>query len=89
MSKVMVTGGAGFIGAHLVRRLVKDGYDVLMVDNLSRGLSSRLSDVQNKISFEKIDLRYDFDKLVSISTSGLIPILFSVKHTNLNLESIF
>ena len=67
MSKVMVTGGAGFIGAHLVRRLVKDGYDVLMVDNLSRGLSSRLSDVQNKISFEKIDLRYDFDKLVSIS----------------------
>ena len=35
MSKVIVTGGAGFIGSNLVDRLVKDGHEVLVVDNES------------------------------------------------------
>ena len=37
MAKVLVTGGAGFIGSHLVDRLVSDGYDVVVLDNLSTG----------------------------------------------------
>ena len=35
--KVLITGGAGFIGSHLAERLLKDGYDVAVVDNLSTG----------------------------------------------------
>jgi UDP-glucose 4-epimerase len=35
--KVLVTGGAGFIGSHLADRLVADGHEVLVVDNLSTG----------------------------------------------------
>ena len=35
--RVMVTGGAGFIGAHLCRRLREAGHDVLVVDNLDSG----------------------------------------------------
>ena len=35
MSKVLVTGGAGFVGSHLVDRLVAEGYDVTVVDNLT------------------------------------------------------
>lgn len=35
--KVLITGGAGFIGSHLAERLLKDGYDVAAVDNLSTG----------------------------------------------------
>ena len=35
MSKVVVTGGAGFIGSNLVDRLVNDGHEVLVVDNES------------------------------------------------------
>lgn len=44
MSKVLVTGGAGFIGSHLVERLVGKGHEVVVVDNFSSGHAKYLSD---------------------------------------------
>lgn len=41
--RVLVTGGAGFIGSHIVELLVERGHDVTVVDNLSTGDRSRLS----------------------------------------------
>ena len=35
MQKVIVTGGSGFIGSNLVDRLIKDGFDVIVIDNES------------------------------------------------------
>ncbi len=41
--KVIVTGGAGFIGSHLVDRLISMGYDVMVIDNLSTGSENNLN----------------------------------------------
>lgn len=55
--KFLVTGGTGFIGGALVRRLVKLGHSVRVLDNDSRGSSSRLSDILHQIEFVKADIR--------------------------------
>jgi UDP-glucose 4-epimerase len=44
MSKVAVTGGAGFIGSNLVARLINEGHDVVVIDDLSTGLLSNVKD---------------------------------------------
>ena len=54
--KCLVTGGAGFIGSNLVDRLVKLGYQVIVLDNLSTGRLSNLLQVKNKIEFVNVDV---------------------------------
>jgi len=53
----LVTGGAGFIGSHLVDRLLALGHAVRVVDNLSTGSKSNLSAVLSNIDFVRGDLR--------------------------------
>ena len=57
MKKALVTGGAGFIGSHLVDALLSDGCQVVVLDNLSTGRLSNLEHVIDKISFHKGDIR--------------------------------
>src|SRR3989344_2789659 len=47
--KIVVTGGAGFIGSHLTEALVNNGHSVIVFDNLSTGKTAFLQDVKNKI----------------------------------------
>jgi nucleoside-diphosphate-sugar epimerase len=55
--RCLVTGGAGFIGSHLTDRLVKDGHEVTVFDNLATGLESNLDSVRSRIQFINGDLR--------------------------------
>ena len=54
MSKLIVTGGAGFIGSHLTDKLVELGHEVMVVDNLMLG---RKEFVNKKAKFFKVDIR--------------------------------
>ncbi len=51
MSKYLVTGGAGFIGSNIVKRLVEEGKDVRVLDNLSTGKAKNLEPFTDKIEF--------------------------------------
>ena len=58
-NKVVVTGGAGFIGSHLSHRLVDSGYDVVVLDNLTRGRCEYIQDLVDakKVKFIEGDIR--------------------------------
>ncbi len=51
--KVLVTGGAGFIASHLVDRLIKEGHEVVVVDNLSTG---KRKNINREANFYKTDI---------------------------------
>ncbi len=55
--RYLVTGGAGFIGSHLVDALIADGADVVVLDNLSTGRRENLSHLDGKIRFIEGDIR--------------------------------
>lgn len=57
LKKFIVTGGAGFIGSHLVDRLVEKGHKVIVIDNLSNGRISNLNKSIDKIKFVKQNIQ--------------------------------
>ncbi len=52
MKRILITGGAGFLGSHLCDRLIKDGNDVLCVDNFFTGSKTNISQLLGKPYFE-------------------------------------
>jgi len=54
MKKILVTGGAGFIGSHLCKKLLDEGNDVLCIDNYFTGTKENISDLFKSTFFEAI-----------------------------------
>ena len=70
--KILVTGGAGFIGSHIVEYLVQRGDDVTVLDNLNTGQRNNLARINQKINFVNGDIR-DYKLLEELinDTSGV------------------
>ena len=60
--KVLVTGCAGFIGSHLIDRLVKRGDEVIVLDNVSSGKEEFLSHHSSQITLHRVDIT-DYDAM--------------------------
>ncbi|MFZ2150094.1 MAG: NAD-dependent epimerase/dehydratase family protein [Minisyncoccia bacterium] len=66
MEKIIVTGGAGFIGSHIVDALIEEGYEVHVVDNMSAG---RKENINPKAVLHIVDIR-EKEKLIPIFTNA-------------------
>ncbi|MBF6228246.1 NAD-dependent epimerase/dehydratase family protein [Nocardia abscessus] len=81
--RTIITGGAGFIGSHLLDRLIVDGHTVSVIDNLSSGDKSRVPD---DVTLHIADIR-DADTMTEVITSERPELIFhlaaqiSVRHS--------
>ena len=55
--KYAVTGGAGFIGSHLVKKLAERGNEIIVIDNLNTGKKQNIEKISKKIDFFEVDIR--------------------------------
>ena len=72
---VLVTGGAGFVGGHLCRRLIKDGHTVVCFDDLSTGSLDNLKDVKDQITFVQGDCN-NYEELEAVFKNHPIDTVF-------------
>ncbi|MBI1870512.1 MAG: NAD-dependent epimerase/dehydratase family protein [Chlamydiae bacterium] len=80
--RVIVTGGAGFIGSHLCRRLLKDGHSVLAVDNLSSGY---IRNLPTGVVFKWLDLT-DEDTALELPKEGVDVVFHLASHVGQELS---
>lgn len=93
MSKILVTGGAGFIGSHLVEELVKQGNEVVVLDDLSNGTLENLNDIEKEIEVMQYDVSMSLEhiqdklgKLDGIFHLACHPRSFSLKNPYRDLD---
>ncbi len=80
--KALVTGGAGFIGSHLAARLLKEGWEVIAVDNLSSGHERN---VPPGVTFKWMDLTHE-DSIAALPKSGIDAVFHLASHVGQELS---
>ena len=79
--RVVVTGGGGFIGSYLVKRLVRDGWDVGVIDNMIRGDVSRIADVAKDVRLHSIDVRDEDAVTAAVAGADVVMHLAAINGT--------
>ena len=79
-SKILVTGGAGYIGSHTVRQLGEAGYQIVVYDNLSTGSAKAVlngslfvGDLNDKLALELAFSQHEFDAVLHFAASISVP----------------
>jgi UDP-glucose 4-epimerase len=82
MKKVLVTGGAGFVGTNLVKRLLDEGHEVVVVDNFTTGKITNKQegaiyleeDIKNRLNYSVIQpyLYFDYDVVFHLAAIARI-----------------
>ena len=68
--KVVVTGGAGFIGSHLIDLLLSRNYSIDVIDNLSTGRIENIKHFRDRVNFHNFDLSSSSDSISEIVDSA-------------------
>ncbi len=68
--RILVTGGAGFLGSHLCERLIDEGHEVIAVDNMYTGSRSKVSSLLENPNFELI--RQDVTEPLNFEVDGIM-----------------
>ncbi|MEG1589760.1 GDP-mannose 4,6-dehydratase [Chryseobacterium sp.] len=91
----LITGGSGFIGSHLVEKLLKEGHSVINVDNFDNfydykiKIKNTLDSLEKNIDFEFSEKENDIQNLISISKSEHYTLYFQDIRDKKGLEKIF
>ena len=85
--RALVTGGAGFIGSHIIHRLLRDGYAVVVYDNFTSGKRENLAGIERHVEIVEADVR-DAPRLdhamagcdVIFHEAAIVSLRYSVEH---------
>ena len=69
MKRILVTGGAGFLGSHICEKLVYEGHDVICIDNLTTGYKKNIEELLPKYNFEFI--RHDITQPIILEVDQI------------------
>lgn len=75
MTTALITGGAGFIGSHTAEALVKEGYNVIIVDNFTTGNRNNLSAIEDRVTIIDCDV-IDKNKIDEVFNNNKIDYVF-------------
>ncbi|ABR30032.1 UDP-glucose 4-epimerase [Thermosipho melanesiensis] len=93
--KTLVTGGAGFIGSHVVDKLVQNGFEVVVLDNLSKGKKENVNekaklivgDIKDKKAMEELFENENFDYVFHLAAQASVSVSVKdpVEDANVNI----